>query len=192
MSRLILALGVLLLGCIASARTQTPSVAPSPPPSASNCKPPEQAGNPTQAAPGGEPFKVWVDSTAKIYYRWGSPHYGKTACGHYMSEPDARTAGARHEGWYVDYIQKEVQRHWSTKDIDPNVPSGAKVVVGFTISRAGLISDLKIVESSEWPALESSCIKAVQDVQAFDPLPAAYKKPTLTVAYTCTYFQPRK
>ena len=140
MSGLILALGVLLLGCIASART--------PAPSASNCKPPELAGNPTQTAPRGDPFKVWVDSTAKVYYRWGSPHYGKTACGHYMSEADARTTGVRHEGWYVDYIQKEVQRHWSFKDLDRKVPTGTKVVVGFAISRMGLISEVRIVDSS--------------------------------------------
>jgi TonB family protein len=157
----------------------------------SSCKSPEQAGNPNQPAPGGEPFKVWVDSTAKVFYRWGSRYYGKTPCGQYMREADALAAGARHEGWYVDYIQKEVQRHWSTKDVDPKTPAGAKVVVGFAISREGSISDLRVVEASGWPTLDSSCIKAVQDVHRFDPLPAAYKKPSLTVAYSCTHQPPR-
>ena len=188
MSKLILALGVLLLGCITAAQIRAPSGALSSPPSASNCKPPEQAGNPAQAAPGGEPFKVWVDS--KIYYRWGSRYYGKTRCGQYMSEADARTAGARHEGWYVDYIQVTVERHWSTQNVDPKTPSGASVVVGFAISRAGLISNVRVVNSSGWSALDSSCTKAVQDVRFFDPLPAAYKDQSLTVAYNCTYRPP--
>jgi TonB family protein len=151
------------------------------------CNPPELAGDSTLAASGGGADKVWVDSTTHLFYLAGSSLYGKTSCGQYMSEAKARAGGARPNWWYVEYIRSTVERHWSTKEVDPKTPSGATVVVHFTVSRAGLISDLGVVESSKWPSLDASCIKAVRDTRFFDPLPSEYKDPTVKVAYSCTY-----
>jgi hypothetical protein len=46
------------------------------------------------AAPGGGPNMVWVNTTTRVYHCPGDRFYGKTSNGKYMTEKDARTFGA--------------------------------------------------------------------------------------------------
>ena len=48
-----------------------------------------------QAAPGGGPGMVWLNTDSNVYHCYGSASYGKTKNGKYESEKDAINAGAK-------------------------------------------------------------------------------------------------
>jgi periplasmic protein TonB len=89
--------------------------------------------------------------------------------------------------WYVSVIQNKVRQNWYTQEVTPGTPTGAKVSVTFIISRDGTPSDIRISQSSGYPTLDSSALRAVQRVENFSPLPSGYNKSSVSVEYTFTY-----
>ena len=73
------------LFCVDKAQSQPP------PTSVSAGRTNEQVTNPE--APGGGHGQVWVNTEAGVYHREGSPFYGTTRKGRYMTEQDAIRAG---------------------------------------------------------------------------------------------------
>lgn len=89
--------------------------------------------------------------------------------------------------WYVDSINRKMSLSWNKGEVDTLTPKGARVFLMFTIHRDGSPTNVQIDRSSGSPTLDRSCIRGVQRVDTFGPLPAGYSGSSLNVSYYCEY-----
>ncbi len=89
--------------------------------------------------------------------------------------------------YYVAIIQRKTQENWLKQEVDPSTPAGTKAYIFFTLSRDGAPSEVKVGESSGSASLDQSCMRAVQRVDSYGPLPSAYSGSTLQVSYYCEF-----
>jgi protein TonB len=87
--------------------------------------------------------------------------------------------------WYVDKIRRMTAQNWLVQEVSPNTPAGSKVYLLFVVGRNGSPSQIRIEQSSGSPSLDTSCLRAVQRVDSYGPLPAGYDGNSLSVQYYC-------
>lgn len=85
----------------AGAAAAAPAAAPAPAahaePTSRTARAPKSAASNTAQASGGGPGMVWVNTATNVYHCSGTRFYGKTKAGKYMSEAQAKAAGAHPE-----------------------------------------------------------------------------------------------
>jgi periplasmic protein TonB len=89
--------------------------------------------------------------------------------------------------WYVDGITRKVKLNLNRQEVDPSTPRGAQAYIIFTIHRDGSPAEIQMSQPSGSTTLDRSCVRAVQRVDTFGQLPAAYNQSTLKVTYDCEY-----
>jgi protein TonB len=89
--------------------------------------------------------------------------------------------------YYVDIIKRTVARNWYQQEVQPSTPAGARVFLNFSVSRDGSPSSVRVETSSGSPSLDTSCLRAVQRVDTFGPLPNGYNQGSISVEYYCEY-----
>jgi periplasmic protein TonB len=87
--------------------------------------------------------------------------------------------------WYVDVIRRKTAQNWLQREVAPGTPGGSRVYISFVVSRDGSPSQIRMAQTSGSPTLDSSCLRAVQRVDTYGPLPPGYSSSTLSVSYYC-------
>jgi protein TonB len=79
-------------------------------------------------------------------------------------------------GWYLDTVRRTVQNNWLLYEIDPHINAPHRAYVDFDILRDGTPSNIRLVQSSGVPTLDTSALRALQRVDKFGPLPEGSKQ----------------
>jgi len=83
--------------------------------------------------------------------------------------------GARYP-WYVDAVRSRIRQAWDQSTIEPAVRAArrAHAVVTFRINPNGSISKISLYQTSGNSSMDYSALRALQNIDAFRPLPNDY------------------
>ncbi len=200
---------------VLATQTPSPAPAPPAPEKAVQAPPPDaipipekekpqpkvkQAPQKTEAPVKPEPKKPVTQSSTKhaqpIPNQQNRANYGEAAQTNIprstASNPNGNNPVAVNGGdfgsrfpWYVELIRRKTAQNWLVQEVSPGTPAGSKVYLSFVVSRDGSPSQVRIAQSSGSPSLDTSCLRAVQRVDSYGPLPAGYNGSSLSVSYYC-------
>jgi TonB family protein len=77
-------------------------------------------------------------------------------------------------GWYVTSVRNRISSNWLLSTISPNIISAPRLYMTFTIMRDGSVSDPQITQSSGYPEVDRSALRAVLASNPLPPLPPDY------------------
>ena len=83
-------------------------------------------------------------------------------------------------GPYLHTLRTQVANHWHPELSN----SSAKTIVGFSISRAGQISDLRLIKTSGSTVSDQAAMRAVERAAPFKPLPNEFPAAQLNILFT--------
>lgn len=89
--------------------------------------------------------------------------------------PGGGDFGSRYP-WYVDAVRNRVRQAWDQTTIDPAVRAArrAHTVITFRINANGNVSNIRLSQTSGNSSMDSSALRALQNIDAFRALPNDY------------------
>lgn len=84
---------------------------------------------------------------------------------------------------FMKKLQREIKLNWKP----PKKNKSNRVVLLFTVSKNGKVSNIKVLKSSGYEDVDKSAIKAVKDTAPFDPLPAEFEDNQVDIQFTFDY-----
>ncbi|HXE11968.1 MAG TPA: TonB family protein [Bryobacteraceae bacterium] len=85
-------------------------------------------------------------------------------------------------GWYAEMVRKIIARNWATNGLAGT--QSAPAIIGFTITRNGTITGVRIEQSSGNPAVDNSAWRAVLNSNPLPALPPQYTDSTAPAEFT--------
>jgi protein TonB len=89
--------------------------------------------------------------------------------------------------WYVQNVNRVVSNNWYQVEVDPRVTNAKRVYLLFDIDRNGRPSNIRFEQHSDVPSLDQSAMRALQRIDTFGPLPAAYRGSNVSVEFWFDY-----
>jgi periplasmic protein TonB len=90
--------------------------------------------------------------------------------------------GARYP-WYVEAVQRRVSSNWLESTVDPTVRWAPRAVIDFEILRDGSIVNVYLKQSSGYPSVDASAIRAIHMSSPLNALPPEYQGSYVSVEF---------
>ena len=111
-----------------------------------------------------------------------SPMYQTTSSGGGVGFGQGNPFGNRF-GYYATIIRERVAQAWKPNQLDARARTAPMAVLTFSIYRDGRAGDVKIVQSSGYPALDYSAQRAILEASPFPPLPQGFERSSANIEF---------
>lgn len=89
--------------------------------------------------------------------------------------------------YYVRQVTQILSQNWLKYEVDPHAMPNASVSISFDISRNGEPTNVRILQSSGIPSLDTSAVRTLQRIDTFGPLPSDYRGSSVGAEYEFRY-----
>ncbi len=84
---------------------------------------------------------------------------------------------------YVAAVRRRVSSNWLQSTVNPTVQSAPRAVIDFEILRDGTIVNVQVMQSSGYPSVDASAVRAIEASSPLSPLPGGYSGSNVNVEF---------
>lgn len=86
-------------------------------------------------------------------------------------------------GWYAEIVRQRIAQQWQTNGLNARSQSSPSIV-SFTIQRDGTIRNIRVIQTSGNPNIDTTAERAVYGANPFPPLPPQITDNSITAQFT--------
>jgi protein TonB len=92
-------------------------------------------------------------------------------------------------GEYVQAMIRRISQNWIKGLVDSHITRAPRVYISFDIGRDGKVSNVAVKQSSTYPSLDNSAMRAIYASNPLQPLPRDYTGTTVSVTFYFEYIK---